>query len=554
MAENGERERLKNRGSPKPHTIVLAVFLMAVFVLIIAFPRKRPLRDILPPITRFHEMFGRSASFLASSLEDNNLSESALYNGFCSDPLEAGKRLERILDNALDSNSYCSAMMRTYAQEFGAVRKGKESMSWNHDPGIAFTALCSPMPVSYGGKSASEIQKQSAQNWSAMSPEFRSWLSRLFARSCPAAARFRKIRRDADIDVNALRSLFEQAGNTENQAEVPKQCLALADRAAGLAGTPALSHAYLSLVYYCDGLDQVLREMTESSIDEDLPQIPGDSWFPEGILYAARTSFGTVLVGGKGDNIYPVEDAFIIIDLGGNDYYFFDERLDRAREQTHADSCCTIIDLGGDDSYAGGQGMAAAGILGFGTIVDLCGNDVYRTGHIGLGAGFLGLGLLVDASGDDRYFAGRFSLGAGAFGQGVLIDGGGDDIYKGAGLCQGFAAQNGIGLLVEEAGFDIYHCISPGASIEHGIAQRTAAACFSQGCSAGILPGMAGGIGMLLDLSGDDIYKGASICQGASRGAGLGLLLDVSGYDFYNGGNRCQGFGAGGGDRCLEGP
>lgn len=99
----------------------------------------------------------------------------------------------------------------------------------------------------------------------------------------------------------------------------------------------------------------------------------------------------------------------------------------------------------------------------------------------------------------------------------LRIDLGGDDVYRDVG---GRADHElAISLSVDVAGDDVY-----GATTS-----------FGQG--AGI-----GGIGVLMDLSGDDQYLAHQWSQGVGV-AGHGLLLDLGGDDVYRGQDACQGVG-----------
>ncbi|MFH1276903.1 MAG: PDZ domain-containing protein, partial [Candidatus Eisenbacteria bacterium] len=99
-----------------------------------------------------------------------------------------------------------------------------------------------------------------------------------------------------------------------------------------------------------------------------------------------------------------------------------------------------------------------------------------------------------------------------------LIDLGGDDLYLGnAGGARG--PDLPVAVCIDVSGNDSYEATEPG----------------SQG--SGTL-----GVGMLLDLEGDDMYIGTSWAQGTGY-FGVGLLHDVAGDDTYRGRTFCQGVG-----------
>ena len=129
--------------------------------------------------------------------------------------------------------------------------------------------------------------------------------------------------------------------------------------------------------------------------------------------------------------------------------------------------------------------------------------------------------IIIDLGGDDEYrgTAGgtdttlRFS---------VTIDLGGNDVYWDENSFSQGAALGGVGILIDLAGDDHYH------ALHH-----------SQGC--GIF-----GWGILWDAAGDDIYAGHTAVQGAGF-VGGGLLYDASGNDRYEAHLYSQAFGFVGG-------
>jgi hypothetical protein len=144
--------------------------------------------------------------------------------------------------------------------------------------------------------------------------------------------------------------------------------------------------------------------------------------------------------------------------------------------------------------------------------------------------------LLVDLGGDDAYAAGA---GGAAWGQCVSLcaDLGGNDRYAAAkGDPPSFgAAWGGIGLLFDASGDDVYE--------SHGDAQGSCA------WGAGILLDEAGadrytvygggqgaasfGVAALLDLAGNDRYECLCLAQGAGLVRGVGALVDLAGDDEY---------------------
>ncbi|MGR3319125.1 MAG: PDZ domain-containing protein [Candidatus Anammoxibacter sp.] len=100
----------------------------------------------------------------------------------------------------------------------------------------------------------------------------------------------------------------------------------------------------------------------------------------------------------------------------------------------------------------------------------------------------------------------------------LIIDIGGDDFYFNNAGASG--TETPVSICLDFAGNDVY-------------STRSA---FSQGSAMF-------GIGILMDLNGDDRYIGGDYCQGVGI-FGIGLLYDTNGDDLYDAQSMCQGGGA----------
>src|SRR5207249_6388849 len=80
------------------------------------------------------------------------------------------------------------------------------------------------------------------------------------------------------------------------------------------------------------------------------------------------TDLGKIILGGTGPNIY-TNEAFLIIDLGGDDVY--------SNSAGGANgSISIVIDLAGNDQYISRKSFSqGAGVFGIGILVDCCGDD-----------------------------------------------------------------------------------------------------------------------------------------------------------------------------------
>ena len=138
--------------------------------------------------------------------------------------------------------------------------------------------------------------------------------------------------------------------------------------------------------------------------------------------------------------------------------------------------------------------------------------------------------VLIDLGGDDEYFdapgATANHTGRVAMPAVLTLDLGGNDVYESTHEGAQGAGLLGVGLLVDVAGDDSY------------VGLR-----WAQGV------GLAG-VGALLDLAGDDVYRAHSMAQGVGLW-GVGLAVDAAGDDRYEGHRSTQGVGLPGGVGAL---
>ncbi len=267
------------------------------------------------------------------------------------------------------------------------------------------------------------------------------------------------------------------------------------------------------------------------------------------VIEIRRTDQGTVVIGGTGTTYYG-RGAALIIDLGGNDVY---DCRDSAYEPIGGSDgmhpvggalpsspIAVVIDLEGDDVYLGGRHSFGAGFMGVGILADLAGDDRYVAGSFSLGSGLFGVGVLRDAAGHDTYEGDTCVQGAGAFGIGVLLDEGGNDTYRAAVFSQAFGFVMGFGLLDDLSGNDSYYA---GGKYTDEIRYFDHYISLSQGFGFGWRPDASGGIGMLVDGAGNDVYVSDIFGQGASYWFSVGGLVDFAGNDQYISYQYAQGAG-----------
>lgn len=254
------------------------------------------------------------------------------------------------------------------------------------------------------------------------------------------------------------------------------------------------------------------------------------------IFYQNKIAGGALIIGGPGPNRYSL-DATVIIDTGGDDSYTGRTAADASNPLNF------IIDLAGNDYYASYTAAAqGSGIFGIGVLVDFDGNDQYIGTDLCQGAGLMGVGILADLAGNDIYRAREAAQGFGLWGIGVLFDNSGNDRYSAALLAQGVGGPSGTGLLLDETGADTYTALGEYAST-YGTAGIFNG--LSQGLGFGLRGIAAGGVGLLLDGGGPDLFEAGNFSQGGSYANGLGVLRNAGADDDrYIGSRYAQGFAA----------
>ncbi len=242
---------------------------------------------------------------------------------------------------------------------------------------------------------------------------------------------------------------------------------------------------------------------------------------------AARidTPAGAIVVGGKGQNTYDLDkmlDVAAVIDLGGNDVY--NEGTVGPRRPV-----LLLIDLAGNDAYRGAKpGIQGGAVLGVSMLLDLDGDDTYQAQEVAQGSVLAGVGMLVDYAGNDRYYGVRRMQGQALGGIGLLVDRAGNDDYRAALWGQGMGAPLGFGLLEDLDGDDHYYC---GGMWKDSYEETPGLEGWGQGVGAGLRQVANGGIGVILDGGGDDIYEFDYLAHGGGYWCGVGFARDFGGND-----------------------
>jgi hypothetical protein len=265
-----------------------------------------------------------------------------------------------------------------------------------------------------------------------------------------------------------------------------------------------------------------------------------------------ETPIGRIVLSGTGNDKHQYSDLLLLVDFGGNDVY----RGAVGSTPSLEIPISLAVDLEGDDEYVNEDEYLpaqGAGIFGAGMLLDVAGKDKYTSRRLGQGGAMLGVGILADLAGDDQYTLWTDGQGGAYFGIGVCIDGGGNDSYKLYGDGQGYGGVGGVGALVDYAGNDSYFS-EPDPKVvfrpDYHAREGKLNYSYSQGSGIGrrgdITDGhsWAGGMGSLVDLSGNDVYEAAQWAQGCGYWYGMGFLWDGAGDDQYKATGWSQAAGA----------
>ena len=296
---------------------------------------------------------------------------------------------------------------------------------------------------------------------------------------------------------------------------------------------------------------EALVPITDPQLLEQLRSLPDDaSATVEGVsgtmVRRIDTPGGGIVIGGKGKNVYQLDrmsGVNVVIDLGGDDVYY--EGTVSLRRPV-----LIVIDLDGNDAYEGQKpGVQGAASMGVSMLLDFAGDDVYRAKDLAQGACVAGVGILIDYAGNDAYVALRRAQGEAIGGVGLLIDRAGDDRYHAALWAQGMGGPLGFGMLDDIDGKDYYY--GGGLYLNSYLDDEAPTPGYEgwcQGVGGGLRAVSSGGIGVILDGGGDDVYEYDYLSHGGGYWCGTGFARDFGGNDSrvgatrkaYSGGPRTQ--------------
>lgn len=284
---------------------------------------------------------------------------------------------------------------------------------------------------------------------------------------------------------------------------------------------------YTELVKNPESIIHIFPEADDGSLFEETMEIE---------LFDDRK----IVIGTEGNDVHYIdENTLFVYDISGDDKYIYETSDEYFHSPPHLQ---IVIDLSGNDNYTSKSDKfgIAGGFAGAYMVFDAKGNDSYDGGNLSVGSVINGIALIKDGSGNDFYSGNSFSIGAASFGSAIIIDNNGNDIYSANSYSKAFGMTMGIGSIIDKSGNDSYiisaRNIDIGRYEDHYISM-------CQGYGLGVRPYYAGGIGLLIESGGNDIYNTDIFGQGGSYWYALGMLIDKSGHDKYNSYQYAQGSG-----------
>jgi hypothetical protein len=277
------------------------------------------------------------------------------------------------------------------------------------------------------------------------------------------------------------------------------------------------------------------------------------------VVAKIHTPAGAIVIGGKGPNTYELDsmgDVALVIDLGGeNTYHDGTVSIDRP--------LLVNVNMGGHNVYRSAKPAVQAGsILGVSMIVNREGNNVYDANDLAQASTIGGVGIIVEFGGDNTYRGVKRVQAQAVGGIGIIVSHGRGNSYHAAMWGQGLGGPLGFGIIDDIGGHDHYYL---GGMFPNSYKPETPGyEGFGQGVGGGIRQVACGGIGMLLNGGGHNVYEFDYLAHGGGYWCGLGFARDFGGYSKslicrknYYGGERTeqlyQRFGCGWGCHYAQG-
>jgi len=237
------------------------------------------------------------------------------------------------------------------------------------------------------------------------------------------------------------------------------------------------------------------------------------------------TPAGAIVIGGKEPNTYNLDamgDVALVIALGGgNTYYDGAVSINRP--------LLVNINLGGQNVYRSTKpGVQAGAILGVSMIVNAEGGNRYEAADLAQASAIGGVGIIVEFGGDNTYRGVRRVQAQAIGGLGIIISHGAGNNYHAGMWGQGLGGPLGFGIIDDIGGHDHYYL--GGLYVNSYKPETPGYEGFGQGVGGGIRQVADGGIGMLLNGGGHNVYEFDYLSHGGGYWCGLGFARDFGGY------------------------
>ncbi len=273
---------------------------------------------------------------------------------------------------------------------------------------------------------------------------------------------------------------------------------------------------------------EALVPLSDPALLQQLKQLPADGnvvvpGVTGRVVARIDTPAGAIVIG-KGANTFQLDampGVAAVIDLGrGNVYYEGTCSLQRP--------VLVVLNLGGGNFFkATSPGVQGSAILGVSMLVNLEGDNRYDALDVAQGSALAGVGMLVEFGGNNKYHGVRRVQGEALGGLGLLIGRGGHNDYHAAMWAQGMGGPLGFGLLEDLRGGNHYYC---GGLYPNSYKPETPGyEGFGQGVGAGIRQSADGGIGVLLNGGGHNVYEFDYLSHGGGYWCGMGFARDFGG-------------------------
>jgi hypothetical protein len=243
------------------------------------------------------------------------------------------------------------------------------------------------------------------------------------------------------------------------------------------------------------------------------------------VVARIETPAGAIIIGGKGPNTYNLDsmgDVALVIDLGGDNTYY-DGTVSIHRP------LLVNVNLGGHNVFRSSKPAVQAGaVLGVSMIVNTEGGNRYEAEDLAQASTIGGVGIIVEFGGDNIYRAARRVQAQAIAGLGIIIGHGTGNKYHAGMWAQGLGGPLGFGIIDDIGGYDHYYV--GGLYVNSYKPETPGYEGFGQGVGGGIRQVADGGIGMLLNGGGHNLYEFDYLSHGGGYWCGLGFARDFGGY------------------------